>query len=610
MKLVLNNHYKSLIPFQIDLENDLTVITGLNGSGKTHVLQGIQGNVIQVFEKDQILLVDKIKYISFTNLTPNQVTTATNEVNNLLINQIFPHYENYRNALKQNPNTPLLPYLSNNKSQENIIKRIAKDAEKLLDDLTRTDFLDYYPLYADSNVDILHHSFSTIIKRYYDKLNENQYRQFLTTTKGRAIKHLTDFKFNQLYPNPIDLINQILRQAKLDYKVDPPDNTDRYQPYDLKLTNTLTGLKVDFSELSGGEKVLMSLAIIMYNSDFEKEFPQLILIDEGDATLNPSMSKQYLDVLINIFIKKKNVKVILVTHSLSTVALAPEESLFIMSKPPKLPRLSKVSKEDAIKDLSFGVKSFLINYDLRKQVFVESKYDALLFTKMYNLLRERLDKDLPLHFFASGIGTNGKNGDCTEVKRLVKELSEAGNTTVLGLIDWDGKEFLHNKIKVLGKNKRYSIENYVFDPIYVAAFIEREREYPNINELGFSENQKFIDVNKMDALQLQNIVDKVTEKVKVNCKLSHFNEAKINVHCVDNRRYQIPSWYLEMKGHDLEKAIKQTFQSLKKYRDTNKAEDALGDFKLKNEFLKTIISDLPNFISIDFLNIFQELQQQ
>jgi len=56
-----------------------------------------------------------------------------------------------------------------------------------------------------------------------------------------------------------------------------------------------------------------------------------LLLDEVDASLHPSMIKNLLDVIEKIFLKN-GCKVILATHSPTTVALAPEESIYEISK--------------------------------------------------------------------------------------------------------------------------------------------------------------------------------------------------------------------------------------------------------------------------------------
>ena len=62
--------------------------------------------------------------------------------------------------------------------------------------------------------------------------------------------------------------------------------------------------EVKISELSSGEKILIALAFALYNNDHVTQLPKILLLDETDASLHPSMSKQYLHILKNVFVKK------------------------------------------------------------------------------------------------------------------------------------------------------------------------------------------------------------------------------------------------------------------------------------------------------------------
>lgn len=52
----------------------------------------------------------------------------------------------------------------------------------------------------------------------------------------------------------------------------------------------------------------------------------------ADAHLHPSMTVQFLDVISEVLVRKHGVRVIMTTHSPSTVALAPEGAIFQMER--------------------------------------------------------------------------------------------------------------------------------------------------------------------------------------------------------------------------------------------------------------------------------------
>ena len=80
----------------------------------------------------------------------------------------------------------------------------------------------------------------------------------------------------------------------------------------------------------------------------------MLLLDEPDAHLHPSMTTQFLDVISEVLVGKHGVRVIMTTHSPSTVALAPEGSLFELERGAKT--VKKVTnRQDVISILTAGL---------------------------------------------------------------------------------------------------------------------------------------------------------------------------------------------------------------------------------------------------------------
>ena len=171
-------------------------------------------------------------------------------------------------------------------------------------------------------------------------------------------------------PPPWDFVNEILSVCELDFRMDHPllHETGSYEPKLHKLSDSV---EMRFQDLSSGERVLMSFALCIYNSQEkcqEKVFPKLLLLDEVDAPLHPSMTRSLLDTIQNVLVRGNNVAVILTTHNPSTVALAPEESIYAMNTGE--PRIEKVSRNHAISLLTTGVPTLAVSFDGRRQVFV------------------------------------------------------------------------------------------------------------------------------------------------------------------------------------------------------------------------------------------------
>lgn len=145
-------------------------------------------------------------------------------------------------------------------------------------------------------------------------------------------------------------------------------------------------------------------------------------MDELDSALHPLMSKRLINVLHNYFYKTLGIKIIISSHSPSTIAFSPDDSLYIIKKGDANKLIHHVSKDEALKELTIGVPSFSINYENRRQIFVESKYDTEYYNLLYDIFKNYLNKEISLNFIASGdVRKNGSGqgiSSCDVVKKL------------------------------------------------------------------------------------------------------------------------------------------------------------------------------------------------
>ncbi len=585
--------FKSLKPIQpIELPS-FVVLSGLNGAGKTHLLTAASQNFISLMENNQVL--QPVKFVDHNTLAPNDSVTVTSDAIRQSSQNILSLFNNYKNHKNQNPsyNAFTLENVIGDARQIKVIRKIAQAAHKDVDDLRDDDFFSHYPLEDGlSQTDFFYQNFSNLFKRYQVKQYDNDVNEFRHKKYGN-IEYLSNENFVKLYGEPPWLfVNKIIKEANLDYHINSPESQHRDAPFELKLVNDLTGAEVNFSDLSSGEKVIMSLALSLYNSKFDVEFPKVLLMDEPDSHLHPSMTKQFLDVIQNVFVTEKGVKVIMTTHSPSTVALAPEESLFVMNKTE--PRIAKTTKDSLLRILTSGVPTLSIIYENRRQVFVESKYDVEFYGKAYEKLREKLVPKISLNFISSGVGGQGS---CEQVKEVVNKLAEYGNQFIYGIIDWDTRNEGNKFIKVLGKGIRYSMENYIFDPVLLAAFLLRER-FIDRASLGLDEGDRYTDFSSFEDTKLQAIVDFIVNQVET--KLDNISETGLQeAEYVNGKKVKLPSWFLKIQGHQLESIIKDLFPQLRRYQRE-------GD--LKREIINKVIDDIPEFISKDVLTVLSEVQ--
>ncbi|WP_321941657.1 AAA family ATPase [Paraburkholderia tropica] len=420
------------------------------------------------------------------------------------------------------------------------------------------------------------------------------------------------------------LLNEILSASGLEFRVAPPSpvtasvfSTQRH--YQLQFVDDERGASFSFEHLSSGEKVIVSTLLWRLAAESAGSHFQLLLLDEPDAHLHPSMAKRFLSVIENVFVKERGVAVIMTTHSPTTVALAPEDSIFILEKNAGgIP--VKAGKDEALRRLTTGVPTLSVAQEHRRQVFVEAPADALFYEQIYLAHREKFASDVSLHFIAVG---ERKGGGCDNVIRIVKGLVDAGNPWVYGLLDRDVDREATDRIRVAGD--KHSVENYLYDPIALAIHLARldiskDDGFSRLFSYPYWEifSRPTDDLDRLSTFISDKLIDTMTQ---MNAKLTHGSATKVErenheqivtwasrIFSVDNGKFSWTgddvkvsyaggvtvsqaSWLSEIRGHDLEYVCREAFQELKSHKNS-----PAGDMRERH------LRDLPAMAPADILS--------
>jgi predicted ATP-binding protein involved in virulence len=164
--------------------------------------------------------------------------------------------------------------------------------------------------------------------------------------------------------------------------------------------------RIAISQLSGGERELITKAFTLYISDIKNK---IILIDEPESSLHPNWQNRILKIYED-FAKENNNQIIIATHSPHIIASAKKESLRLLVK--KGDRIEVVSDFDG--SYGYEVQKVLLeimNLESLRIPGIDKKIDTLYelvhsnqyntdkFRKLVNELESLLgknDKDLML----------------------------------------------------------------------------------------------------------------------------------------------------------------------------------------------------------------------
>ena len=586
MKVSIRKNHKSILIIQDFELPDFVVLTGKNGSGKSHLMEAMTlPDRCLVFD-DEGKQLSQIKYIQFNGLNPhvNELCEYLGLTNNR--KQAWNNIKNYLQDFgnyRRNHHWSVEQYINSSDDRKKVLGRWVKLSKGNVDDITEEFFADNYEISSD---EMFSSQFASIFKLYQIRVIENEFNEYLNEKKGQHNKVLSDEEFEKLYgPKPWELINRMLARAGLTYQVNHPEGTNKELDFKLHLKDVNTGTEIQVNDLSTGEKVLMSLALSIYNTKEETARPDVLLIDEPDAALHPEFSKVLVSAIEESIVKEAKVKVIISTHSPMTVVLSPEESIFLMDKTKSKP--VKITKQQAVNILTKDLDNVRLSIENRRQVFVESMYDVQYYNRIVKLIGTPLPTVPQFLPPKSSCGSN-----CDEVSSIVNTLRGYGNDLVYGIKDFDTTNHSNSYVLVLGENQRYAIDNYVFDPIYVALLLVREKILKT-ETMGLPA-LSYVQLSQLDDAGIQEMIDYVIKSLGFDTGNS------VTYTVQSGKQFKATKEYFLVRGHDLEDRIKDTWKPLNKQAQG-------GDNVLKNHVLDTVWTDYPGFISTDFVDLFMKI---
>lgn len=606
MDIIFEGKFKSLTSFDWRDIPKLAIITGVNGVGKTQFLNALYHKIqipstySSLFPNTN-LSIDKIHFnngeIGFWESRGGIFLNETQKFDYIDVEQITQEIyrkidSNAENNLKRlSPqsrfgigiqlNESLIKHPVFKRSVANnlakIIKSIEESTNKSRQDLLPEDILVNLPedILLDG-IDVINSDSIEMIFYLY------QLKKAIGIQSG---KNETDFS-----TPPWVILNDVLSTSGLPYIVTEPPienikaivsnpiNRVSCIPFSVKLINPSTNEDIGFSNLSGGERIIMSLAFLLYYSEKRNVSRKLLLLDEADAHLHPSMTKQFFKVIHETLILKYDARVILSTHSPSTLALAPRTpdcGVFEMKKEP-----TKFIKDESVnfsKSISILTDGLITVNPKSKYIFVEDEDDVDFYSNINSLVSISSD----LIFIPASNRIENKNGSTVvhqsggkdAVASWVSRFERFSNVFA-GLIDKDnGNEIPeHTELNIIN---RYSIENYLIDPIVIFCVLNKSNSSAVNGLLGGFVVTKGTEheIIYNDDIYLQKIVDhiillvetKVLEDARlylrdklpekeIDAKITAYKEKK-EVQFFNGKKLMYPVWLFEHRGKNIYNVI-------------------------------------------------------
>ena len=347
------------------LEGDLIVLSGVNGSGKSQLLRIIakQGNeqinrkITQANNDDQPIQTENILLLSFrdnidlgNDFGEFSVTFHKNYSNKA--------WEFYTKNIKSVQNNQYLSEKRKNKYNDNTLffddQGIKKPSWRSISQLTNI----LKTRFDDNKVfDLSQQEFEAVLPMNFVWRDENDIVQLVGNLFYMACCRRNDEQikcsestdiFNNtewLKTAPWTILNQLFSDLRFKYrfKADYSFKT----PYMEENPKLRDGDEIrSLLDLSDGEKAILKLALISLDEEISSDL-ELVLFDEYEAPLNPSLTEAFYHVITKFYIEK-GIQVIVTTHSPATISLAPDFARFyeIFAQDNASPKIVEVNRYD------------------------------------------------------------------------------------------------------------------------------------------------------------------------------------------------------------------------------------------------------------------------
>lgn len=430
INLKVTDIYKS-IPSGFTWNNipPFSIITGVNGAGKTQLLEilkrtdtnGMPLNVSAEITDENSMFTTLVLpspqtrtnniagLLSYFQNTPNRLGNLA-QWNNYIkgwetristgieprLKQDIPTEEKYQLTSER---TGLLENIKSYKQMirdntifayEEELDAISKKLSVPVENLTETDIRRYANPYFNDFSDI--EDLERYIKQEHEEFKEN-----LAIAVGKD--DFEKVKVLAAQEKPYQSINRLFKKYGFNYfeMLDPfPELKERNGEIRFKGKH---GEIIDYNALSSGEQMIVKFIALSLGRSISGHRINTLVLDEPDAHLHPTMSKMMVEILYELAQPKElgggGIRVIITTHSPSTVAFAPEGALFVIEKENENKRIRETSAPEAINILSDGILTYdkavkqfslAMNSDKDVIVFVEGKTDILHLNRANELL--------------------------------------------------------------------------------------------------------------------------------------------------------------------------------------------------------------------------------
>lgn len=333
LAIQLNQDYKSFKNgFNYSFSGDLIILSGVNGSGKSQLVDIISQregygskkpiSAIITLNDRQIARDDILRRSFKENVNVPELTYAGTETVRSHKDQVWNAYNNYR--LDHN-NENLWDYKESCEKSKKILIEEFGEEKFNSGRITQTDLRDKLPAdFVWKSDDVFTNFIGELFFNYAVDVND---------AEAEAGRSGNKFDPSSLPTPPWKQLNSLFLDLGFEYRfkenffVKSLQINEQPNLYQVKGDGTIDeNEQRKLADLSDGEKAIISLSFASL-SGVKEDDRKILLLDEFDANFNPSLTEVFYKIIDKYF-TSQGILVIVATHSPTTISLAPEGASF------------------------------------------------------------------------------------------------------------------------------------------------------------------------------------------------------------------------------------------------------------------------------------------
>ena len=405
-------------------------IEGASGAGAREDFEGTL--------RDEVRRIPDFDVLPSTGTSPDMFDPI-----NIYLTELHDSVLKPLNSVDTERQTSTTPSYHNNRAA--LLSMAMRLAEKLPHELTREDIISA----GHYEGELLANPLNTIFAEYV--LDRYTWAHGIIERKPIPYQDLIVGYTNENRP-PWETLRDILSSMKdaseddglFDFEFSDPGNSElnmgtyKNLPFEFisEMKNRTTGAQYELNSLSSGEKVLMALCFVSFNQYLGRRRPALLLLDELDTVLHPSMVKALVRTLQELFVSK-GTKILMTSHSPMTVAALDDDAIFRLSRSGGHVEVSRTTKSGAISELSDGIAT--VDEGLRIAASEETKVTILSEGHNAKHLKRWVELNFrkDVHVFEDLV-KHTNDGQLLAYGRLLARMNT--NTHFVVVWDWDAKD--------------------------------------------------------------------------------------------------------------------------------------------------------------------------